>query len=1059
MTLIKNSNYNSIKLVIINFILLILFSFSILPNLSIAAPTFSINATKLNLAQPGLNDMVTADLNQDGNMDVIISEYNRSGVAAVEIRLGDNAGTGLFNNTVTLARPGGTGGDGLFFNPDGLAVGDVDGDQTLDVAVTAGLTPQSGNPKDKTHLQTYIFKGLISGAGLNKKYALIPDNPVILETTSPPHRVAIADINNDSFADVIIAHSNGLSLFVGRGAGVFAAEKIISRSINKTANKIIVEYMNADLFLDIVTDREILYNDNTAANVVKPNTFTRKLSLGTGNLSKATLVAITVGDFNNDKLMDVAYALNYKSTNASELIVRQATSNGTYLQNNSPKIQSSIISDISVGDIDLDGKIDVLMLDNFKDSVHIFTGKGDGTFNLPIPIFIYASAKPVFLLVTKANNDRFPDIITANNANIQNPTLSVLLQNAPAKEVIAFDKLSITTLKPSIKFNLAVGISRKYFVTPAPSVTVSYTVNNGIAINGVDFNAPTGKTALIFSVGQVSQTINIEILPTVKNKAVLDFSITLTDKAGLVLGNEAVTISVVDPSIELPLITFSSTSFERNEDPGLVNMFVTVTRTLPATFPANTSTSVYLSTQKLTGAGSANPNEDYVPIVAANLTAPNLVFKNNQTSIKLDVPIEIINDAIPEQIEQFGIVLSRPKNGVLGVNANVARVIIKDNDIAAPVNNKPFAQRDTYIAKKNILLVKDVFQGVLNNDTDADITVAKDIFKSLNVRLAAGSTLAGLTLASNGAFTYKHSTPNFTGTVTFQYIVNDGIDDSLLPATVTINILNNKPVANNDVYSIAKDSKQITLGNVISNDSDDNNDVLTVRLVQNTIQTTDTLNLNSDGSFSYKPTPGFIGIVSFQYVINDGTEDSLPATVKISVYDSTQIKFGIFSFDTKNTYTVSEKTGELVLNVTRNSGQTGSVTLNYSITGKPAIEGVDFIDKTPTPKTLIFADGVTSMPITIGIVKDLKFEGDERFLISLTSVNLGLLANSETSSYVTITDSNSASSTTAAGGGGGGGSCTLQAGSRFDPVLPMLLLFALFYFRRGIKISVRHAIQ
>jgi len=46
--------------------------------------------------------------------------------------------------------------------------------------------------------------------------------------------------------------------------------------------------------------------------------------------------------------------------------------------------------------------------------------------------------------------------------------------------------------------------------------------------------------------------------------------------------------------------------------------------------------------------------------------------------------------------------------------------------------------------------------------------------------------------------------------------------------------------------------------------------------------------LNSDGSFSYTPLAGFIGSAWFEYVANDGTLDSNPARVDITVMSANQ---------------------------------------------------------------------------------------------------------------------------------------------------------------------------
>jgi VCBS repeat-containing protein len=67
----------------------------------------------------------------------------------------------------------------------------------------------------------------------------------------------------------------------------------------------------------------------------------------------------------------------------------------------------------------------------------------------------------------------------------------------------------------------------------------------------------------------------------------------------------------------------------------------------------------------------------------------------------------------------------------------------------------------------------------------------------------------------------------------------------------------------------------------LDNDSDDDDDVLTAVPVSNPRH--GSLNLNTDGSFTYTPQPNFTGSDSFTYKANDGTADSNIATVTITV--------------------------------------------------------------------------------------------------------------------------------------------------------------------------------
>ena len=93
---------------------------------------------------------------------------------------------------------------------------------------------------------------------------------------------------------------------------------------------------------------------------------------------------------------------------------------------------------------------------------------------------------------------------------------------------------------------------------------------------------------------------------------------------------------------------------------------------------------------------------------------------------------------------------------------------------------------------------------------------------------------------------------------------------------------NTAPVANDDDYSAIGDlTFNAAVPGVLLNDSDADSDPLTA--VVNASPTNGTVALNSDGSFTYLPNPGYTGTDSFTYHANDGIADSNIATVTITV--------------------------------------------------------------------------------------------------------------------------------------------------------------------------------
>ena len=128
--------------------------------------------------------------------------------------------------------------------------------------------------------------------------------------------------------------------------------------------------------------------------------------------------------------------------------------------------------------------------------------------------------------------------------------------------------------------------------------------------------------------------------------------------------------------------------------------------------------------------------------------------------------------------------------------------------------------------------------------------------------------------------------PDFNGADSFTFFVNDGtVDSNTATVTITVNAVNDAPVAFDDAYATSEDVALSVPGpfgvGVLGNDTDVDGDPLSAVLVAGPAE--GALTLNADGSFVYTPNADFNGSDSFTYVANDGTADSNVATVTIDV--------------------------------------------------------------------------------------------------------------------------------------------------------------------------------
>ncbi len=140
------------------------------------------------------------------------------------------------------------------------------------------------------------------------------------------------------------------------------------------------------------------------------------------------------------------------------------------------------------------------------------------------------------------------------------------------------------------------------------------------------------------------------------------------------------------------------------------------------------------------------------------------------------------------------------------------------------------------------------------------------------------TTNGTLTLQPDGSFTYVPPA-GFVGTDNFVYrLTNPRGGFTTATVTVTVNDSNDAPTTSDDAYLIS--SGNVLRANVLANDSDPDGDTLTVSPL--VAPQHGSLNLASDGSFTYTPDGTFAGSDSFTYTVTDPSGATAEATVTIA---------------------------------------------------------------------------------------------------------------------------------------------------------------------------------
>ncbi|CAF2739210.1 unnamed protein product [Rotaria sp. Silwood2] len=324
--------------------------------------------------------VVTTDFNNDNYLDIGATFVNSGNVG---ILLG--CGNASFGAMMTYPT-----GIGSF--PTGLAVNDFNSDGRIDIAAADYGTDN-----------VIVLIGYGNGSFASMMYFSTGDN-------SRPFSVAIADLNRDGCLDIAVANSGSdtVGILIGYGNGNFATIMTYSTGDGSYPVAIIISDLNKDNCLDIV--------------VVNQNTGNIGILLGYGNGSLASQVTYSIGrygspwsavvsDLNNDGTLDIATA-NY---NLNSIGLFTGYGNGTFRKMVAYSTGTgSLPRYVTVGDMNNDNRLDIIMVNYGTNDVIIYFGYKNGVYYEGKPYSIGNEAGPISLAIGDFNNDGRSDFVVAN---------------------------------------------------------------------------------------------------------------------------------------------------------------------------------------------------------------------------------------------------------------------------------------------------------------------------------------------------------------------------------------------------------------------------------------------------------------------------------------------------------------------------------------------------------------------------------------------------------------------------------------------------------------------
>lgn len=272
------------------------------------------------------------------------------------------------------------------------------------------------------------------------------------------------------------------------------------------------------------------------------------------------------------------------------------------------------------------------------------------------------------------------------------------------------------------------------------------------------------------------------------------------------------------------------------------------------------------------GAADTYSTAEDTPITGATSVLTNDIFAQTATAQLVSGPTKGTLTLRPDGT--FDYTPNQDANGqdtftYLVVNGTLSSDPVPVTINITPVNDPPVAK------SQSVTTNEDTAVGVTLQGTD----VEGDPLSYTVVTPPAHGMLTGT--APNLTYT---SSLNYNGSDSFTFKANDGqADSNVATVSITINPVNDPPVAVNDTAATAKNTP--VLISVLANDSDVDGDALTITGVTQGAKGTVVINANE--TVTYTPAGGQLGTDTFTYTISDGHGGTASATVTVNITNTT----------------------------------------------------------------------------------------------------------------------------------------------------------------------------
>ncbi|MBS1542731.1 MAG: tandem-95 repeat protein [Bacteroidetes bacterium] len=504
----------------------------------------------------------------------------------------------------------------------------------------------------------------------------------------------------------------------------------------------------------------------------------------------------------------------------------------------------------------------------------------------------------------------------------------------------AFDRMiNVVPVNDPPVANPDAGTTNEDTPVTLPNITANDTdVDGTIDITTVDLNPLSVGIQTSFADAKGSWTVNasaqVTYTPALNYNGIASISYTVNDNLGAVSNSATITVTVL--SVNDPPVAVNDAATTNEDTPVTLNVVANDTdvdgTVDPASVDLDTGTAgIQSSFTNASGSWSVNASG----VVTYN---PTLNFNGSA-------------------------VLNYTVNDNNGATSNVASITIT----VTQVNDPPVANPDSGTTNEDTPVT---LPNVTVNDTDVDGTI--DITTvdlnplSAGIQTNFSDAKGSWTVNATGQVTYTPAL-NFNGIASISYTVNDnsGATSNSTTITITVNSVNDPPVANDDSGLGFKDTPK-TLSNVTANDTDVDGTVVasTVDLDPSTAgqQTTfpnanGTWSVNAQGDVTFTPNAGFVGTVTVQYTVQDNNGAvSNQATITITIQNIT-VGGDIPPVANNDTGSTNEDTPVTLPNITSNDTDADGTIDPSTVDLNPLVAGLQQSITTPEGTWSVNASG------------------------------------------------------------------------------------------------------